>query len=54
LAVQSNSIALIDFLLNKNFNPEARDRTLKTPFHYACEKGSLEIVSRLVKKGVSI
>jgi len=39
---------LVEFLLNKGANIEARDKLLKTSLHYACENGHLLVVKMLL------
>ena len=49
LATKYGHLHLVEFLLNKGANIEARDKLLKTPLHYACENGhNLMVVKMLL------
>ena len=48
LATKHGHLHLVEFLLNKGANIEARDKLLKTSLHYACENGHLLVVKMLL------
>ena len=39
LAAADGHLSVLEYLVHKGFNVDARDRTLKTPLHYACMNG---------------
>ena len=48
IASKNGHLHLVEFLLNKGANIEARDKLLKTPLHYACESGKSLVVKTLM------
>lgn len=48
IATKHGHLHLVEFLLNKGANIEARDKLLKTPLHYACENGHALVVKMLM------
>ena len=45
---------IADYLIMEGFNVDARDRTLKTPLHYACLHGFETIADLFLKNGADI
>jgi len=47
-------LTIVELLVMSGFNPNARDRTLKTPLHYASLHGHETIADTLLKAGADI
>ena len=45
---------IVEYLISKGANIEAKEINGKTPLHYACENGYLRLVKTLVPKGANI
>lgn len=49
IAAKNGHLHLVEFLLSKNAQVDARDKLLKTPLHYACEIGNSFVVKLLME-----
>lgn len=54
MATIEGHLSIVEILLMSGFNPNCRDRTLKTPLHYGCLHGHETIVDTLLKAGADI
>lgn len=54
VATIEGHLSIVEILLMSGFNPNCRDRTLKTPLHYGCLHGHETIVDTLLKAGADI
>jgi len=52
LACREGHLELVELLLSKGWQAEARDRMLNTPLHLACSRGHAPIVASLLRKRV--
>ena len=50
LASREGHLDLVELLLSKGWNIEARDRLLNTPLHLACHRGHAQVVSALLRR----
>ena len=48
IVTKHGHVHLVEFLLQKGAEIEARDKLLKTPLHYACENGHALVVKMLM------
>ena len=48
------NIAIVQCLIEKGANIEAKNEIQRTPLHFACSKGHLPIVQYLIEKGANI
>ena len=53
LAVQSNSKAIVSFLLHNGANANTANNKGNTPLHYALSHHNYEIADMLIKKGAN-
>ena len=53
-ACNGGHLQIVEYLISKGANIEAKDKNKKTPLHYACYKGHLQIVEYLISKGANI
>ena len=53
-ACSESNLSIVEYLISKGADIEAKDYLDKTPLHYACQKGHLKIVEYLVSKGANI
>ena len=51
IAVINNSIKLVKYFLDKNFDPNVTNEDGQTPLHIAMQKGNLEIIKLLINSG---
>ena len=49
-----SQIPIVQYLIEKGANIEAKGYQQKAPLHVACEKGHLPIVQYLIEKGANI
>ena len=54
VAVMSNNVELVKYLLSLNMKIDVRNRKLQTPFHRAVYNGKLEIMEILLRGGADI
>ena len=54
VSAESGKSAIVELLLLNNFNPNARDRSLKTPLHYAALHGWDAVADTLLRTGGDI
>ena len=50
----SQAEPVVQYLIEKGANIEAKDQRERTPLHEACQKGNLSIVQYLIEKGANI
>ena len=50
LACKKGSLPIVQYLIEKGVDIEAKDIEELTPLHYACQNGHLPIVQYLMKK----
>ncbi|XP_043480600.1 uncharacterized protein LOC122510197 [Leptopilina heterotoma] len=53
-SVEISNFTMVEFLLGKNFDVNARDKYGRTVLYYAFESGNLQMVEFLLKKGADI
>lgn len=54
VAVRTNNVELVKYLLSLNIKVDVRNRKLQTPFHTAVYNGNLEIMDMLLAAGADI
>ena len=54
IAVKNNSIELVKYFLNKNYNLNDVNKKGQTALHIACELGNEDIINLLVEKGANV
>ena len=52
-ASKNGHLSIIEYLISKGANIEAKDKYERTPLHYACQEGHIEIVEYLISKGAN-
>ena len=53
-ACQEGHLPIVEYLISKGANIEAKGEIEMTPLHYACQEGHLPIVEYLISKGANI
>lgn len=53
-ACLSGSIGIVQILLERNADPNARNNFDETPLHYACKRGVPTVVLLLVEQGADV
>ena len=54
IAAKEGHTTIVELFLRKQFNPNARDRSLQTPLHCACLYGHAAIADLLLKSGSNV
>ena len=53
-AAQTDSVELIELLIDKGIDVNVKNRTGQTPLHLACRSGNKEVVELLIDKGADV
>ena len=53
-AAQSDSVELIELLIDRDIGVNVKNRTGQTPLHSACRSGNKEVVEFLIDKGADV
>ena len=49
----NGSLSVVQYLIEKGANIEARDKDQKTPLHFASNEGKTDVVKYLISKGAN-